>query len=207
MRKRTGLPACWLGSLYFGLSLLAPRPACATPIVLDVTVTTCFTCWSYPDPDPTFPDINMTAQLTVEQTAGSFWDPWYQTYSSSGLMVQDVSGTFTYNGDSYPLASVPVTQGDGSWLMPGGSVPRYFVFSAEGFGYGTRLINDNAYNLFQWTDSSGYGGQVPVQWSAVPAIEAAAVPDASSPFMLLSIGFVAVIFLTHRLSPIRRSDA
>jgi hypothetical protein len=77
-------------------------------------------------------------------------------------------------------------RGDGSWLL-WGSVPRYLVVSAESSGLNTRFINNNAFNLFQWSSpTTGYGGQVPVTFTTTR------VPEPSS-LVLLGTGFSAVV--------------
>ena len=161
---------------------------------------TCSMCWS-----GVLPQVSMDGLLTVAPAIGSFWDPWYQTYLSGGvLVVTGITGSLTIQGNgTYSLSFLDpdfsgdgwsAPRGDGSYLLPFG--PRYLVFAANGSDLNTRIINDNAYNLFQWSNpDTGYGSQVPVQWSAVQ------VPE-PQPSTLLAFAFIALV-LVHRASQTR----
>jgi hypothetical protein len=198
MRKAAvpALPACVVG-LFVILGLLGPaRTVHASPIVLDVSATTCFACWN----DPTLASVNVSAQLTVDTVAGTFWDPAYTDYFTlQALMLMGISGTVSIDGGtSYSLSFVQPNAGGDGWSAPLGSgswlldpyIPRYLVFSADGSGYSTRIINDNAYNLFQWSSSvTGFGNQVPIQWTVTQ------VPELSSSWALMAVGVLAVVLL------------
>lgn len=209
--RETRLSARWIGTSCVVLSLVVfARPAQATPVLLDMSGSTCVACWS----DPTLPNVSITGQLLVESTTGRFWDPFYTDYYSPqpALLVVGVAGTVTIDGTSYPLSFVPADpvladssfgwaapKGDGSWLAPSYSSedvfgwPGYLVFAADGLESNARIINDHASNLFQWDD-----GQVPISFSAGGSTAPVTVPETSSSFTLLVIGFAAVV-LSNRL--------
>jgi hypothetical protein len=121
--------------------------------------------------------------IVAPVTGGQFWDARNGSYSGlspDDLMVLGISGTLTIDcggvvycpGEgTYSLSFLPPggngwsgPLGDGSWIRP--FEPRYVVFSADGSGLYTRMINDNAANLLQWTDpGTGQGGQVAIHWN------------------------------------------
>jgi hypothetical protein len=159
---------------------------------------TCTLCWG----NQVLPSVTIEGLLTVVPVTGAtFWDPWYTDYVwHSGLMVTGISGTLDIDclaiagcfGDgSYSMSFLQAPLGDGSYLLSG-SIPRFVVFSADGSGLDTRLINDNAYNLLQWSSpATGFGNQVPINWSAVQ------VPEPSS-LSVLAVGLLGVTFLKSR---------
>ena len=167
---------------------------------------TCQGCWG----NQLVPNVTFSGLLTVAPVTGAqLWDPIYGAYYSSGLMVTALSGTLDINcrgaagctGDgTYALSFLQANpggdgwsapRGDGSWLLLG-SIPRYLVVSADGSGLNTRFINDNAFNLFQWSSpETGYGSQAPVTFTTTR------VPEPSS-FALLGIGFSAVLGVAGR---------
>lgn len=159
----------------FGVAMLLPAAAAAAPVNLAVT--------------GTGPTVSLTAQLTCEDLAGQFWDPWYHTYEPAGRAILGVSGTLTYNGTDYALGFLAPDHGDYSWLLLG-TVPRYFVFEVVGIGFTTRIINDNSENLFQ----SGDGWQERISWRvAAGAPVQAATPDGdASSLWLLALGLAAL---------------
>ena len=193
---------------------LFSAPAAAMPVetgeafTLSFSAETCSGCWPW---ESTLPDVTIEGLLTVVPvTGGSFWDPWFADYAwHSALMVTGISGTLSIDcmgvagcvGDGfYSLSYVQANPGGDGWSSPLGDgsyllfndLFRYVVFSAEGSGLNTRIINDNAYNLFQWASpATGYGTQVPIQLSAVQ------VPEPSS-LSLLAVGFVGVTILKSR---------
>jgi hypothetical protein len=131
------------------------------------------------------------------------WDPWYQTYLSSGLIVTGLTGTLSIDclgvgwcsgQGTYLLSFLQPPLGDGSWLLYT-NTPRYLVVSAEGLSPYARFINDNSVNLFQWSSS-----QVPVTFSTTR------VPESLS-LVLLSIGLSAVFVVAGRFGRKRNSAA
>ncbi len=189
----------WIAGLCVALALLiSARSARAAPIVVDVSGATCYACWG----DPTLPSIDFTAQLTLDSVAGTFWDPVYTTYvSHQELMLTGITGTVSIGGaGSYSFGFLPPNPAGDGWSAPLGTgswlfdinMPRYLVFSALGSGFDTRIINDNAYDLFQWSSpATGFGTQVPISWTAV------LVPEPSS-VSLLAVGLVAVALLKSK---------
>ena len=184
----------WAVGVCMAAALLVSVPSAdASPILVDFSASTCFGCWS----SPTLPSVNISGQLTLESMVGTYWDPFYQSYETGErLQVLGITGSLTIDGSApYSLSFVGANPagngwsaplGDGSWLF-NDSFPRYLVFSTAGFGFDTRIINDNAFNLFQWDSPTG-GNQVPVSWSA------ARVPEASS-LALLAFGVAALAVL------------
>jgi hypothetical protein len=185
----------WAVGVCIAAALLVSVPSAdASPILVDFSASTCFGCWS----SPTLPSVNVSGQLTLESIVGTYWDPVYQSYETGErLKVLGITGSLTIDGSApYSLSFVGANPaangwsaplGDGSWLF-NDSFPRYLVFSTAGFGFDTRIINDNAYNLFQWSSpTTGFGSQVPVRWTATP------VPEESS-LALLGLGVAALIF-------------
>jgi len=191
-------------SAVLAILALFSLPAEATPIQtgaafsLSIKGETCAGCWPW---QSTLPDVNIEALLSVVPVMGTFWDPSYGAYlQQNALMVTGISGTASIDclgvagcvGDgTYSLSFLQAPLGDGSYLW-GANTPRYAVFSANGSGYSTRIINDNAYNLFQWSSpTTGFGSQVPINWSAVR------VPEPSS-LSLLSVGVIGVTLFKRR---------
>src|SRR5688500_15507371 len=93
------------------------RPADATPIAtgeafnLSFHATTCSGCWS-----GALPSVILDGTLTVVPATGSFWDPWFQTFFSGGLLVTALTGTVEIDclgiggcggGGSYSLSFLP----------------------------------------------------------------------------------------------------
>lgn len=179
-----------------------------------LTSTTCLGCWG----SQPLPSVNIDAFLTVAPTTGTFWDPFFQAYiNQTVLMLTNITGSVSITcmgiggctGDGvYSLSFVPpifagdgwsAPRGDGSYLFLDG-LPRYLVFSANGSGLNTRIINDNAYNLFQWASpSTQFGDQVPLTGGIVPVHE---LPS----LMLIAAGLVAFA-LTRGVANIRRGFA
>jgi hypothetical protein len=159
---------------------------------------TCTQCWG----GQVLPSVTIEGLLTVVPVTGAtFWDAFFGDYAwHSGLMVTAISGTLDIDclgiagcfGDGfYSLSFLQALLGDGSYLLSD-DIPRYVVFSAEGSGLDTRIINDNANSLFQWSSpATGFGTQVPINWSAVQ------VPEPSS-LTLLALGLIGVMRLKSR---------
>jgi hypothetical protein len=183
------------------------------PTVYRLTSTTCLGCWG----SQPLPGVHIDAFLTVVQTTGTFWDPFFQAYlNQTVLMLTNITGSVSINcmgiggctGDGvYSLSFVPpifagdgwsAPRGDGSYLFLNG-LPRYLVFSANGSGLNTRIINDNAYNLFQWDSPTHFGGQVPLTSGIVSVRE---LPS----LMLIAAGLVGFA-LTRGVASIRRGFA
>jgi hypothetical protein len=142
--------------------------------------------------------LSLSASVTGQIVTGvQLWMPVWQFYTNGGFLIQEVSGTLSYNGETYALGFRPPWRGDGSWLNPHASGDfyslGYWVFEAVGLNYTLSLLNDHASNLFGFTEPSGFGFQVPVTFSARPAQSA---PDGDSMPFLVAIGALAVV--VHR---------
>jgi hypothetical protein len=183
------------------------KPAHADTIYR-LTATTCGDCFGG---GSTLPSVNIDAFLSVVQTTGTFWDPFFTAYiNQTVLMLTGITGTVSINcmgvagctgTGVYALAFVPAVfagdgwsapRGDGSYLFLSG-LPRYLVFSAVGSGLNTRIINDNAFNLFQWENPvTHFGSQVPLTGGVV------LVPEPSS-LMLAVAGLLGIVFVRRAL--------
>jgi PEP-CTERM motif len=173
------------------------------PTVYRLTATTCVGCFG----SQPLPSVHIDAFLSVVQTTGTFWDPFFTAYiNQTVLMLTGITGSVSINcmgiagcaGDgTYALSFVPAIfagdgwsapRGDGSYLFLDG-LPRYLVFSSVGSGLNTRVINDNAFNLFQWENPvTHFGSQVPLMGGVVQ------VPEPSS-LMLAAAGLLGLLFL------------
>jgi hypothetical protein len=198
-----------VGVAFLALLLLSTS-AEATPVLtgdaytITFSAETCTTCWG----PQVLPDIALEGQLTVAPATGAFWDPSLQIYWGSALMILGISGTIDIDclgvagciGDgSYSLSFLnAIFAGDG-WSAPAGDgsyllfdTPRYVVFNSVGSGLNTRMINNNAYNLFQWASPvTRFGGQVPIVWGTTR------VPEPSS-LLLLILGLTPAFALNRR---------
>ena len=201
--SRAAVPVFAVAAVLLTVALFS-TPAAAAPIPMGEAYSiyfqteTCDSCWPG---ESSLPDVTIAGFLTVVPVTGaSFWDPMYGDGAwPSGLMVTDISGNLSLDcmalagcfGDgAYSLSFLPAPNGDGSYLLS--DIPRYLVFSAAGSGLNTRIINDNAYNLMQWSSpTTGFGTQTPISWSAV------SVPEPSS-LSLLAVGLIGVTLFKRR---------
>jgi hypothetical protein len=189
--------------------LLLSTSAEATPVLtgdaytITFSAQTCTTCWG----PQVLPDIALEGLLTVAPATGDFWDPALQIHWGSALMILGISGTLDIDclgvagctGDgSYSLSFLNAIFGGDGWSAPAGDgsyllfdTPRYVVFNSVGSGLHTRMINNNAYNLFQWDSPiTRFGGQVPIEWHT-------RVPEPSS-LLLLILGLPPAFALSRR---------
>jgi hypothetical protein len=195
---------CGVACILVGLAVL-PESAEATTIsgsayTIGFSAATCTACWGAAQ---SLPSVSIEGMLTIVPANATFWDPVFATYlNENAWMVTDVSGSLDIgciaaNGcakaASFPLSFVPAGKAADGWAAPlgagsyllTGNLPRYVVFSASGSGLNTRIINDNAFNLFQWgSPLTRFGSQVPITWQAF------SVPDRASSLgmFLLSLG-------------------
>lgn len=162
-----------------------------TPIIVDVTATSCGSCFGSPNPPP----INLQAQFTVESVTGDFFISG-SDYLFTGTEYEVLSITGTLNGGAITLAAAP--QGIGSWLY--GSDGSFFLgsvyFTANGsFSW---LENDNAFNLLEIMDANGdgFGTNNAINWTAVdpPSV---GEPESLS-LLIVGIGLAALIGLGRR---------
>jgi hypothetical protein len=207
--KRHLLRVCSVVAILAFLSLQAEATPIQTGEAYNIAfrAETCDFCWP---PESSLPNITIQGLMTVVPvTSASFWDPLFGEGAwQSALLITGIDGTLSIDcqgvagcsGDGlYDVAFAAATPGSDGWSTPRGDgsyllfdVPRYSVFSAVGSGLNTRLINDNAGNLFQWASPrTGFGTQAPVTWTATK------VPEPSS-LAVFSVGVAAVLFLKSR---------
>jgi hypothetical protein len=162
-----------------------------TPIIVDVTATSCASCFGSPNPPP----INLRAQFTVESVTGQFFNSG-SDYLFTGTEYEVLSITGTLNGGAMTLAAAP--QGIGSWLYGSGG---YFGLGSVYFtanGSFSWLENDNEFNLLEILDANGdgFGTNNAINWTAAdppPVGE----PETFSQ-LIVGIGLAALIGLGRR---------
>jgi hypothetical protein len=153
--------------------------------VVDVSATTCNSCFGSP-----VPSIDLQAQFTVTLATGEFFNAGIvDSFFGTVEEVTAISGTL--NGSAITLAA-PLNGGDGSWLIPGsfalGTI--YFTVAGTSGPHSTSsLLNDNAFNLIEIVDANGdgFGTNTPIIWTV-------STPEPES-MILLPIGLAAPLFV------------
>jgi len=176
-------------ALALGLFATVAR-ADSTPFVIDVTATSCTTCFG----SPVIPLINLQAQFTVEQVTGTFFNSG-EAYLFTGTEYEVLGITGTLNGSPMTLTAAP--QGIGSWLYEQGSNFELGTVYFTANGSFSWLENDAAFNLLEILDANGdgYGSNNPIYWNTVdPAPVGASEP---STLLLAGMGLAALIALAR----------
>lgn len=178
-------------SLIFSTLIILSAPAFADsgPAFVDVTATTCDSCFG----NQIVQSIDLQAQLTIEPMTGEFFNSGGD-YIFHGTVDRVIGITGTLNGR--PMALIPAPYGDGSWLSspaPGSYSLGTVYFSAGGSV--CWLQNDNAFNLIEILSSNGDGSgtSTPIYWGAVQVPE----PNCLS---LLTAGLIGIVLLKLRLA-------
>lgn len=171
----------------------------STPFVVDVTATSCTSCFG----SPVIPLINLQAQFTVEQVSGTFFNSG-EAFLFSGTEFEVVGITGTLNGSPMTLAAAP--QGIGSWLFEQGNDFGLGTVYFTANGSFSWLENDGDFNLLEILDANGdgFGTNNPINWSATDPAPVGAPEPSSLP--LSGIGLAALIALA-RLNRSKRQQA
>lgn len=171
------------------LALLG-APASADSTIVDVTATNCLCGLDHTTP------INLSAQLTVEQVTGTFFQP-NGAYYFTGTVDEIVALTGEVNGFAMTFAQSP--QGD-SWI----GAPNYDPFmgqpdpGAPGFELGYIYFSADGIPSWMFNDVTnyleGFDGGNPITYSAV---DPPSVPEPSL-LLLLPIGLLGLAALKLR---------
>jgi hypothetical protein len=165
----------------------------STQITVDVTATGCPQC------PQQFAPVNLQAQFTVEQVAGTFFDSGF-AYTFTGTVDEVIAISGTLNGNQMTLAAAPY--GDGSWLYEDGN---------GAFQLGTVYFNDGAYS--GWLENDGYSllegggvgsGNTGIEWAAFDPPVGAPEPTTGAMLIAGLLGLLATS--RHRRETEQRPD-
>jgi hypothetical protein len=164
----------------------------STPVTVDITATNCL-CGN-----PSTTPINLSAQLTVEQVTGTFFNPG-EAYAFTGTVDEIVALTGTVNGFAMSLVQAPY--GDGSWI----SAPGYSSYTgqpdpgAPGFLLGYIYFSADGIPSWMFNDVTnyleGFDGSNTITYTATDPPANAPEPSA---LLLSGIGLAALIGLARR---------
>jgi hypothetical protein len=157
----------------------------STPIIVDVTATSCTQCGVFPGPA-----ISLVATFTVEQETGTFFDPSEDGLFFTGTADEIISMAGTFNGSPITIGTGP--DGTASWLVedPSGGFQIGSVYFSSASGNSSLFVSD--WNLLD-TTLNGVGYTEAILWSAVdPGPVGASEP---SSLLLSGIGLAALIGL------------